>query len=133
DIPAEMTVALIRATRAAKALPFVQTHQARVAREMALEADPRQYGVIAAHELARMKKMDAYIAVRGSENICESSDVPSDKNKLVAKKLKPVLDHRVKKTRWCVLRWPRPSMAQQAGMSTEQFENFFFEVCTLDY
>ena len=24
-------------------------------------------------------------------------------------------------------------MAQQAGMSTEQFENFFFDVCTLDY
>ncbi len=53
--------------------------------------------------------------------------------KLVARKLKPVLDHRVKKTRWCVLRWPSPSMAQQAGMSTERFEKFFFDVCTLDY
>jgi len=47
--------------------------------------------------------------------------------------MKPVIDHRVKKTRWCILRWPSPSMAQQAGMSTEQFENFFFDVCTLDY
>jgi aminopeptidase len=77
--------------------------------------------------------MDAYIAVRGAENICEASDVPSTQMQLVAKKIKPVLDHRVKKTRWCVLRWPSPSMAQQAGMSTEQFEDFYFNVCTLDY
>jgi len=32
-----------------------------------------------------------------------------------------------------VLRWPTPSMAQLAGMSTEAFEDFYFEVCTLDY
>jgi aminopeptidase len=37
------------------------------------------------------------------------------------------------KTRWCVLRWPSPNMAQSAGMSTEAFEDFYFNVCTLDY
>ena len=133
DIPAEMTVALIRAVKAAKAIPFAQIHQARVSRELALAATPEQLDIAAGHELARMKKMDAYIAVRGSENISESSDVPAGRMRLVAKKLKPVLDHRVKKTRWVVLRWPSSSMAQQAGMSTEQFENFFFDVCTLNY
>jgi aminopeptidase len=133
DIPAEMTIALVRAAREAKAVPFVQIHQARVSRELMLGAAAAQYDFIAQHELARMKKMDAYIAVRGSENISESSDIPSEQMKLVSKKMKAVLDHRVKKTRWCVLRWPTPSMAQQAGMSTEQFENFFFDVCTLDY
>ena len=80
-----------------------------------------------------MKQMDAYIAVRGGENISEMSDVPSDRLKLLSRKMKPVLDHRVGKTRWCILRWPTPSMAQQAGMSTEAFENFFFDVCTLNY
>jgi len=133
DIPAEMTVALIRAVRNLGAIPFVQLHQARVSREMARGADEAQYALIAKHELARMKQMDAYLAVRGSDNISEMSDIPSDRMKLVSRKMKPVLDHRVKKTRWCILRWPSPSMAQQAGMSTEQFEDFFFDVCTLDY
>ena len=133
DIPAEMTIALIRAVRAAKAIPFVQTHNARVSREIALGATETQFDLISAHELARMKQMQAYIAVRGSDNISEMSDIPSNQMKLVSKKMKPVLDHRVKKTRWCVLRWPTSSMAQQAGMSTEQFEDFFFDVCTLDY
>ncbi|HEY2342899.1 MAG TPA: aminopeptidase [Chthoniobacteraceae bacterium] len=133
DIPPEMTIALVRAVRVQGALPFVQIHQARVTREIAIEAEVEQLDLAASHELARMKKMDAYIAVRGGFNITELSDVPEEKMKLVAKKMKPVLDWRVKKTRWCVLRWPTPSMAQLAGMSTEQFEDFFFDVCTLDY
>jgi len=66
-------------------------------------------------------------------NATESSDVPPEKMKLVSKKMKAVLDWRVKKTKWCVLRWPTPGMAQLAGMSTEAFEDFYFRVCTFDY
>jgi aminopeptidase len=133
DTPDEMTIALIRAARKAGGIPFVQTQHARVNRALALEAFDRQLNLLASHELARMKKMDAYIAVRGSNNITELSDVPPDKMKLLAKKMRPVQDQRVKKTKWVVLRWPTPSMAQLAGMSTEAFEDFYFEVCTLDY
>jgi aminopeptidase len=88
---------------------------------------------MANNELARMKKMNAYIAVRGSHNVTELSDVPADKMQLIGKKMRPVTDQRVKRTKWVVLRWPTPSMAQLAGMSTEAFEDFFFDVCTLDY
>jgi aminopeptidase len=88
---------------------------------------------MAKHLLAEMKDMDAYIALRGSHNICETADVPADAMKLAMKHLRPVLDYRVKKTKWCVLRWPSPAMAQQAGMSTEAFEDFYFKVCLLDY
>jgi aminopeptidase len=133
DAPDEMTIALVRAARKAKAIPFVQLQRARVTRELALEIDARALDLTAAYELARMKKMDAYIAVRGSNNISELADVPIDKMKLVAKKLRPLQDQRVQKTKWVVLRWPTPAMAQLAGMSTEAFENFFFKVCTLDY
>jgi aminopeptidase len=133
DIPAEMTVALVRATREAGAHPYVQIHHARISRELAISASEEQLEFSAGHELARMKKMQAYIAFRGGHNITEMSDVPVEQMKLIAKKMKPVLDWRVKKTRWCVLRWPTASMAQLAGMSTEAFEDFFFRVCTLDY
>jgi aminopeptidase len=88
---------------------------------------------MASHELARMKKMNAYIAMRGSHNITELADVPAEKMQLIGKKMRPVQDQRVKRTKWVVLRWPTPSMAQLAGMSTEAFEDFFFNVCTLDY
>jgi aminopeptidase len=133
DAPDEMTIALVRAARKARAVPFVQIQRARITRELALEIDERHLNLTAAHELARMKKMDAYIAIRGSNNISELSDVPIEKMKLVAKKLLPFQNHRVQKTKWVVLRWPTPAMAQLANMSTEAFEDFFFRVCTLDY
>jgi aminopeptidase len=133
DVPDEMTIALVRAARKAGAIPFTQIQRARVSREIALNATEQQLSLAAAHELARMKKMDAYIGLRGSHNITELSDVPPQQMKLVAKKMRPVQDQRVKNTKWVVLRWPTPSMAQQAGMSTEAFEDFYFDVCTLDY
>jgi aminopeptidase len=133
DIPDEMTIALVQAVRKAGAIPFTQIQRGRVTRELALNASERQLNLTAIHELARMKKMDAYIGLRGSNNISELSDVPAEQMKLVAKKMRPVQDQRVKKTKWVVLRWPTASMAQRAGMSTEAFEDFYFDVCTLDY
>src|SRR5438874_3902853 len=133
DVPDEMTIALIRAARKAGAVPFVQVQRGRIGRELAMEVSDRQLTLAANHELTRMKKMQAYIALRGSNNITELSDVSVGKMQLVAKKMRPVQDQRVKKTKWVVLRWPTPSMAQLAGMSTEAFEDFYFQVCTLDY
>ncbi|PYL81606.1 MAG: aminopeptidase, partial [Verrucomicrobia bacterium] len=92
DVPDEMTIALIRAARKAGGMPFVQVYHARVNRALALEASDKQLSMLASHELARMKKMDAYIAVRGSNNITELSDVPVDTMKLIAKKMQPVQD-----------------------------------------
>jgi aminopeptidase len=133
DIPDEMTVALVRAVRNAGGVPFAQVYHSRVNRALALGASDRQLNVMASHELIRMKKMDAYIAVRGSHNITELADVPPDKMQLIGKKMRAVQDQRVKRTKWVVLRWPTPSMAQLAGMSTEAFEDFYFDVCTLNY
>ncbi|HEY4283550.1 MAG TPA: aminopeptidase [Chthoniobacterales bacterium] len=133
DVPDEMTIALVHAVRNAGGTPFAQIQRARVSRALALGATERQLSFAADHELSRMKKMHAYIAIRGSNNITELSDVPVGQLKLLAKKMRPVQDQRVKKTKWVVLRWPSPSMAQLASMSTEAFENFYFDVCTLDY
>ena len=133
DVPDEFTVELIRAVRAAGATPFGETRHTRVGREQLLGIDEKQAGDIRDLELARMKKMQAYIAIRGADNMNENSDVPSDRVQLYSKIIRPVQDYRVNQTRWCVLRWPTPSMAQAAGMSTEAFENLYFDVCTMDY
>src|SRR6058998_780723 len=71
DVPDEMTIALVRAARKVGAIPFAQILRSRVNRALALGATERQLNVTAAHELARMKKMDAYIAIRGANNVTE--------------------------------------------------------------
>ena len=133
DVPEEMVIALIRSARARGAYPFINLQSNVILRELQRGAEEPQYQTMCEYELARMERMDAYIAVRGSHNTTEFSDVESTRMQLASKLLKPVLDHRVNKTKWVVLRWPHPAMAQSAGMSTEAFENFFFTVCAMDY
>ena len=133
DAPDEIAIALVRAARAAGAVPFVSVHRAAIGREVSLGATEAQVAISRTLELARIKKMHAYIAVRGSHNITEMSDVPEEKMRLISGGMRPVMDWRINKTKWVVLRWPTPAMAQQAQMSTAAFEDFFFKVCTLDY
>jgi aminopeptidase len=133
DVPAEIVVALIKSARAKGAFPFVNLQANIIVRELLCGAEEEQYRTASEFELARMAAMDAYIALRGSHNITEFADVNPERMQLATNLMKPVLDHRVNKTKWVVLRWPTPAMAQLAGMSTEAFEDFYFEVCTLDY
>jgi aminopeptidase len=133
DIPDEMVIALVRGAREQGAEPYVQLNHARVRRELLMSLDREMLELTAKLELERMQSMQAYIAVRGADNIFETSDVPDEVMREAMKINRPVLNHRVGKTRWVVLRWPSSAMAQQAQMSTEAFENFYFDVCTMDY
>ena len=133
DIPAEMVTALIDRTIEAEGIPYAQVHQARVTRALHRNASQEQMQIVADRDLAFMKQMQCYIGARGSHNITEMSDVPGDKMRMIQKVMEPVLTQRLDHSKWVVLRWPTPSMAQLAGMSTEAFEDFYFDVCTLDY
>jgi aminopeptidase len=133
DVPDEFSVELVRAVREAGGTPLVEVRHTRVSRELLLEINHEQAALVRDIEMFRMKRMQAYIAIRGSANASENADVPSDRMQLYSKIIRPLQDYRVSKTRWCVLRWPTPSMAQAASMSTEAFENLYFDVCTMDY
>jgi aminopeptidase len=133
DIPESMTIALVRAARARGAVPYVQLQNARIGRELVEGVEAGQFELQSEWELARMEAMDAYIAIRGSDNIFEMSGIDSAKLSQAMRAMKSVLDHRVNKTKWVILRWPTSAMAQQALMSTEAFEDFFFRVCTQDF
>ncbi|MDD4584196.1 MAG: aminopeptidase, partial [Eubacteriales bacterium] len=80
-----------------------------------------------------MEGMQAYIAIRASDNASEQADVPGSQHNLYSKVLRPVLRYRVDNTKWVVLRYPNNAMAQLANTSLESFEDFYFDVCTLDY
>jgi aminopeptidase len=104
-------------------------------RELQIDAGDRNMKVWSDVDLHQMKSVQAYLGIRGAHNVSEASDVEQGQMQKFARAYgKPVhFEQRVKHTRWCVLRWPTPSMAQLAQMSTEQFENFYFDVCTIDF
>ncbi|MFC5703465.1 aminopeptidase [Cohnella faecalis] len=117
------------------ARPFVEITDKTVERALVNNATPEQMETWASYDLERMKSMHAYIGIRAGENVNELSDASPDKYKLYDKLYRhPVhMEQRVKKTKWVVLRYPNSSMAQLANMSTEAFEDFYFDVCNLDY
>lgn len=127
--------ALVEEAYAAGALPFVSIKNQQVNRALLMGATEEQYRLMARWEADRMKEMDAYIGLRAGDNASELSDVPADKNKLYQELWwHPVHSQiRVNETKWVVLRWPTHSMAQLANTSTEAFEDYYFDVCTLDY
>lgn len=130
-----LTKALVEEVYRVGGVPFVTVKNNKVIRELLKDAAIDQLRMIAEWEAARMSSMDAYIGIRAAENISELSDISSEKIQLYQKYWnKPVhTDIRVPKTKWCVLRYPNNAMAQSANTSLETFEDFYFNVCNLNY
>lgn len=133
--PKNLVKALVKEVYAVGGHPFVTIKDQSITREILKGMDQTQAELMAKYELERMKDMDAYIAIRGSENASELSDIDSTRMKVYTDYfVKPVhLSERVNNTKWVVLRYPNNSMAQLANTSLESFEDFYFNVCNLDY
>lgn len=124
---------LIKNVYAKGGVPFCNIRDSQITREILLGCNEDQIKFQDEIALAQMKGMQAYIAIRGSNNTSELADVPSEKLNLYSKLTSPSIDYRVNETKWVVLRYPNYAMAQLANSSLEQFEDFYFDVCTLDY
>jgi len=135
DVPHFFTCECVRLAREAGGLPVVKLASNEVKRAQMLHANRANWELIEAFENFVMKQVDCYIGARGGFNVSELSDVPGDQQALYENTVwKNVhTQTRVKQTRWVVLRWPTASMAQMAEMSTAAFEDYYFDVCTLDY
>lgn len=134
-IEAALVKEIVKQVHAAGAHPFVNLRDHAVIRELVMNGTEAQMQTWADADAFQMKQMQGYIGVRGGANIYEMSDIPADRMKLYNSVYYQQVhfDVRVKDTRWVVLRYPTASMAQLASMSTDAFEDFYFNVCTMDY
>lgn len=126
---------LIREAYKAGGSPFVWLAHETVTRELALNCNEEQLKLRAKLDAELMSNMQAYIGIRGGLNTAEMSDVPTDRAELMSRIYSSAVHDkiRVPETKWVILRYPSPSMAQMADMSTAAFEDFYFNVCNLDY
>lgn len=116
------------------ALPFVAWKSNTVLRSLYQNATEESMKLAGKHERLQMEEMQAYIGIRGAANSSQFADVPQPQMDLYQQHWwKPVADYRVSRTKWVVLRYPTDAFAQAANMSSEAFENFYFDVCTADY
>ena len=134
-IDAELIKALVEKVYDAGGFPLVEVVDLAVERALLLGTSKQHCELRAKYDKYRMEDMDCYIGVRGGSNTFELSDVPAENMQVYDRTYSYPVHHeiRVLKTKWVVLRYPNPSMAQNAGVSTEKFEDYYFDVCTLDY
>lgn len=135
DIPEAVVAEVVRCAQAKGAQVAVRLESNLVRRQLLLGMTEANARTIAAVEKHEMEHMTAYIALRGTQNVSETVDVPGEILSMWQREyaVPVVFQTRVPKTKWVALRWPTASMAQQAKMSTPAFEDFYFRVCTMDY
>lgn len=127
--------ALIREAYEVGAEPIVWLRDAAVQRALLLNGTREKWEEEARIDMARMESVNAYIGIRAGDNSYEQADVPPEKQRLYMQYYSQPVHSRIRvpKTRWVVLRYPTPAMAQLAETSVEAFEDHYFDVCTLDY
>lgn len=133
DSPKPLVKALIKEAYKVGAHPFVEAVDPSIQRELLLGNDADMLDLWATMDLQRMEQMDAFIGIRASDNVTETADVTGEAMQAYMEKYSRVHNHRVNHTKWVVLRYPNYSMAQLANTSLEAFEDFYFDVCCLDY
>ncbi len=134
-INSEIGTELVSQVYEAGGIPFITIRDIRMFKSLLLHCTEEQMSLMAKYELERAKDMDAYIVAITSDNTSELSDVPREKFELYNKYYsKPIIsDILTPKTKWVLINYPTPALAQKACMSTEGFENFLFNVCNVDY
>ena len=130
----DLAVELIRQAKEIGAIPLFNIIDYKILKELLLNCDEKQIKEYAKYDLARMKDVDSYIGIR-SANPKELDGISTESMEIYNKYYqKPVhFEERVKNTKWCILRYPNEWLAKKTKMSLEEFTDFFYNICTIDY
>lgn len=126
--------AIVEETYKAGGHPFVTFLDSEILAIQLNNCSLEQINLMATYDCVRMNEMDAYILIRAEINNNELNDVAIEKMDLYWKNYyHEVHAHRWRSTKWLIIGYPSASAAQRANMSTEKFEELYFNVCNLDY
>lgn len=96
-------------------------------------ASKKQLAVFPQHKLDFYKTLTAYIGIAAGEN--SMVNATSNPKAMVAyqKLTRPLVDQRVRHTKWVVTRYPTQGAAQEARMSLDEYEDYLFNACCIDW
>lgn len=96
-------------------------------------ASKKQLEVFPQHKLDFYKTLTAYIGISAGDN--SMVNATSNQQAMVAyqKLTRPLVDQRVRHTKWVVTRYPTHGAAQEARMSLEEYEDYLFSACNVDW
>ncbi len=124
---------LVRQAYAIGAYPYVRFIHPAIQRELMMGTTEERTAYLKRWEEPMWKEIKALIVIAGSTNASEMADVPAEKRRIHRQVMKPIDDYVTANVKWTLLNYPTPALAQSANMSTEAFEDFYFDVCSVDY
>lgn len=80
-----------------------------------------------------MKNTDAVIYIGAPDNTKELANVDPKRIAERQKVLKPLFKYRSEKTKWLIFYYPSPALAQEGGMSVEEFREFVYKSSIVDF
>lgn len=131
----DLIIELIKETYKVGGYPFVNFSDIFIKKELLTGTSKEHVELMAKYMLPVMQDMDAYIGISAGNNKYELNNVKIENKNLYSKYYsKPVhTEVRVKSTKWCILNYPTEGYSQEANMSLQEFSEFYFKVCNLDY
>ena len=134
DAPNTFIELLIEEIAKAGAIPVIYRLDKRIKRRLLLNSSKEMFEYYRDIISPIMQSCDAVILIGGSMNDFELSDIPSKTMSDYSRIYVEPVHFKIRcSKKWVLLRYPTPSFSQSSRMSTEKFNEFFFNVCTLDY
>jgi len=125
--------AVYRAAVAAGAYVQVQFNSETLRHSLLRYGNAGQIDWVPEMEAWAMEWADVYIGLRGAHNLFELQDLPAAVVAASQKAMGKISTLRWEKTRWCLVRVPDESFAQQAQTDFETVMDMFFASCFLDW
>jgi aminopeptidase len=117
----------------AGAYPQVQLLSERLRHTVLRYGDHDQLAWVPEIEAYGMEWADVYFGLRGAHNLHEHWDISADRLSINQEAMGKISTLRWEKTRWCLVRVPNESFAQQAETDLETMMDMFFDACFLDW
>ncbi|MCA0990519.1 aminopeptidase [Pseudalkalibacillus hwajinpoensis] len=124
---------IIKEIYAADGVPFVELRDDEIDVHLAEFATKEQAEIQKEWYAKQLEDVQSFIHIRAEENDATLSELASDAMKLYGEVFKEIDHKMVNERKWVLLDYPTPAAAQKAKMGTLTYQDYLFEVCSLDY
>jgi aminopeptidase len=97
------------------------------------EASPEQLATVTDIDRTLLTRFDCTVAIRAPENTKGMTGVDPQRQIIQARALQPYTQRLINNVRWVTCNFPCHALAQDAEMSLEEYADFFFGACLIDW
>lgn len=115
------------------AIPWVNISEERFEYLWFKKAEKNALTWFPTHKFQEIKNTDVWIGIRAPGNTRLLSSVPPDRISVYRKTMEKISEYRVERTRWVIINYPTNALAQEADMSLEEYENFWYKAVVQDW